>query len=44
MSPAVALAVAFTLAWLLIHGRVLLAAVLALLALPVVLLAIRRRG
>jgi len=43
MMPAVATVVAFALVWLLIQGRVLSAAVLALLALPGVLLALRRR-
>jgi hypothetical protein len=44
MTPTLAIVLAFTLGWLLIHGRVLAAAVLALLALPVVLLAARRGG
>lgn len=44
MTPGVSIVVAFALVWLLIHGRVLSAAALALIALPVVLLAVRRRG
>jgi len=44
MTPTLAIVLAFTLFWLLIHGRILLAAVLAFLALPVVLVAIRRSG
>ena len=43
MMPAVAIAVGFALFWLVIHGRFLSAAVLALLALPGVLLSARRR-
>jgi hypothetical protein len=43
MMPAAAIAVAFALVYLLVHGRVLAAAALALLALPGVLLAARRR-
>jgi hypothetical protein len=41
--PVVAFVVSFVLIWLLVHGRVMAAAVLALLALPGVLLAARRR-
>jgi len=44
MTPTLAIVLAFTLIWLLVHGRILLAAVLALLVLPVVVLAIRRNG
>ena len=44
MTPTLAIVLAFTLFWLLIHGRILLAAVLALLILPVVLVAVRRNG
>ena len=43
MTPTLAIVLAFTLGWLLIHGRVLAAAALALLTLPVVLFALRRR-
>jgi hypothetical protein len=43
MSTTLAIVLAFTLVWLLIHGRILGAAALALLALPVVLFALRRR-
>ncbi len=43
MIPAVATVVGFVLVWLLIHGRVLAAAALSLLALPGVLLGLRRR-
>lgn len=44
MTPAVSITVAFALVWLIVHGRIISAAVLALIALPVVLFAVRRRG
>jgi hypothetical protein len=44
MTTTLAIVIAFTLVWLLIHGRVLAAAALALLCLPGVLFAIRRSG
>jgi hypothetical protein len=43
MMPAVVVVVGFALVWLLAHGRILAAAVLALLALPGVLFGARRR-
>jgi hypothetical protein len=43
MMPAAAIAVSFALVWLLVHGRFAAAAALALIALPAVLFALRRR-
>jgi hypothetical protein len=43
MMPALVVVVAFALVWLLVHGRIVAAAALALIALPAALLGLRRR-
>jgi hypothetical protein len=42
MTLTLGIVLAFTEIWLLLHGRIILAAFLALLALPVIILATRR--